>query len=153
MDPLPLWTPVSRPTDGPPVAQLFTAGGTRELDTPLRLTAGALAGISSVGPYSASAPCTWHLLKRYTHAQSQRTLSISVNSGVLYLRLLWSDVGGIVRSRLSIVTASISASHLDPGTRIGIRDMTVKVYREEGGIRALYRGLVPTAVVRLLSLS
>lgn len=24
--------------------------------------------------------------------------------------------------------------------------MTVKVYREEGGIRALYRGIVPTAV-------
>ncbi|KAH7913445.1 mitochondrial carrier domain-containing protein [Hygrophoropsis aurantiaca] len=99
----------------------FTAYGNKELDTPKRLASGALAGITSV--------CTTYPLD-------------------------------LVRSRLSIATASIpiqlqdgsqsasaSKPHLSTSKAdISMRGMTLKVMREEGGIRGLYRGLVPTAM-------
>ncbi|KAA1475154.1 mitochondrial carrier [Dentipellis sp. KUC8613] len=108
----------------------FTRGGTRELDTPTRLLSGALAGITSV--------CSTYPLD-------------------------------LVRSRLSIATSSIltapplatppargspafaSAYHTSATAVRGRADMTMwgmtlKVFREEGGVRALYRGLVTTAM-------
>ncbi|EIW83005.1 mitochondrial carrier [Coniophora puteana RWD-64-598 SS2] len=109
----------------------FTGYGTLELDTPKRLASGALAGITSV--------CSTYPLD-------------------------------LVRSRLSIATASVmhqqasqvSASSSRPPLTAGIHTqssippvlkseltmqaMTLKVMREEGGVRALYRGLVATAV-------
>lgn len=102
--------------------KLFTKNGTVPLDTPLRLTAGALAGICSV--------CATYPLD-------------------------------LVRSRISIVSASIgAAAAANPaafaagtgGTaalikqkELGVWGMTVKVFREEGGLRGLYRGIGPTA--------
>lgn len=100
--------------------KLFTKNGTVPLDTPLRLTAGALAGICSV--------CATYPLD-------------------------------LVRSRISIVSASIgaAASNANPaltgsGTAALVRQkelsvlgMTAKVFREEGGLRGLYRGIGPTA--------
>lgn len=55
----------------------------------------------------------------------------------------------LVRSRLSVESASLGMK--DPNRRAdgrstGIWRMTVRVYREEGGIRALYRGLIPTSM-------
>ncbi|KAH7322319.1 mitochondrial carrier [Rhizoctonia solani] len=95
---------------------LFTSNGTTPLDTPTRLLAGALAGITSV-------TTTYPL--------------------------------DLVRSRLSIASASIRvpaptiAPSLSPAPAPQVPSMwgmTLKVMREEGGIRGLYRGLIPTAV-------
>ncbi|KAI0030766.1 mitochondrial carrier [Vararia minispora EC-137] len=103
----------------------LTNHGARPLDTPTRLLAGALAGITSV--------CTTYPLD-------------------------------LVRSRLSIATATMNAtppptasaalsssaplSALRSATRMEATmwGMTLKVVREEGGVRALYRGLVATAM-------
>ncbi|GAA5896925.1 uncharacterized protein JCM6883_007057 [Sporobolomyces salmoneus] len=53
----------------------------------------------------------------------------------------------LVRSRLSVESASLGMKEgRRDGKSTGIWKMTLKVYREEGGIRALYRGLVPTSM-------
>lgn len=107
----------------------FTQNGTATLDTPKRLASGALAGITSV--------CATYPLD-------------------------------LVRSRLSIATASIPLSSSPPQTpssaikpslasgyhtssavpapKLSMWTMTLQIIREEGGIRALYRGMIPTAV-------
>jgi solute carrier family 25 phosphate transporter 23/24/25/41 len=98
--------------------KLFTQNGQVPLNTPLRLTAGALAGICSV--------CATYPLD-------------------------------LVRSRISIISASIGnpAAVVQQGAggtaalirqkELGIMGMTVKVFKEEGGLRGLYRGIGPTA--------
>jgi solute carrier family 25 phosphate transporter 23/24/25/41 len=100
--------------------KLFTNNGTVPLDTSLRLLAGALAGICSV--------CATYPLD-------------------------------LVRSRLSIISASIGSSAnagavvgntsgtaaLIRQKELGVLGMTAKVFREEGGLRGLYRGIGPTA--------
>jgi len=51
----------------------------------------------------------------------------------------------LVRSRLSVENASLGMKDGRPNKKsTGIWKMSVRVYREEGGVRALYRGLVPT---------
>ncbi|CAD6584970.1 MAG: hypothetical protein CYPHOPRED_002903 [Cyphobasidiales sp. Tagirdzhanova-0007] len=99
--------------------KLFTRNGTVPLETPLRLSAGALAGICSV--------CATYPLD-------------------------------LVRSRLSIISASIGTASLhssgsgsatlllSPEARMGVMGMTARIWREEGGLRGLYRGIGPTAV-------
>lgn len=69
----------------------------------------------------------------------------------------------LVRARLSIASASLDFKAASPDLSLavaspvssgayrapkipGIWGMTLKVMRDEGGVRALYRGLVPTAV-------
>lgn len=103
--------------------KLFTKNGTVPLDTPFRLASGALAGICSV--------CATYPLD-------------------------------LVRSRISIVSASIGTSSNAAATatlvgagggaatlvrqkELGVIGMTAKVFREEGGLRGLYRGIGPTA--------
>jgi hypothetical protein len=111
----------------------------------MRLTCGALAGIASVG--------AWRF----------RGLTSDLTSSVVSTYPL-----DLIRSRLSIATANIgraSGTQVAENARLGIWTMTVKVrkgssiqeddqvtfdvqvYTEEGGFRALYRGMVPTAVV------
>ncbi|KIM61595.1 hypothetical protein SCLCIDRAFT_16095 [Scleroderma citrinum Foug A] len=119
------------------VKKFFIRDGTSQLDTPKRLVSGALAGIASV--------CTTYPLD-------------------------------LVRARLSIATASIPMRNVPPPAvqphrvpsnaplnpsvpysrsshrpkyskrDLSIIGMTTKIMREEGGIRALYRGLIPTAL-------
>lgn len=88
---------------------LSTISPTGELTTPLRLGAGAFAGICSV-------VSTYPL--------------------------------DLVRSRLSIISASIGSrrptNHETSG--MGMIGMTIQVYKHEGGIRGLYRGLIPTVI-------
>lgn len=60
----------------------------------------------------------------------------------------------LVRSRISIASASVYVEqHIHPNAALprvpGIVEMTAKVYREEGGLRGLYRGCVPTTAVRI----
>ncbi|MBW0527961.1 hypothetical protein O181_067676 [Austropuccinia psidii MF-1] len=93
------------------VAKKILAGlaPTGELTTPLRLGAGALAGICSV-------VSTYPL--------------------------------DLVRSRLSIVSANIGSRlpTKNSAKELGMVGMTLLVYKTEGGIKGLYRGLVPTVV-------
>ncbi|KAL7004630.1 hypothetical protein EMMF5_005815 [Cystobasidiomycetes sp. EMM_F5] len=95
--------------------KLFSNNGQRQLDTPMRLAAGGLAGMCSV-------VSTYPL--------------------------------DLVRSRISIVTASIGSAQLQAAgggqaiplpKEISILGMTSKVFREEGGVRGLYRGIGPTS--------
>jgi len=112
--------------------KLFTGNGSRELDTPTRLISGALAGITSV--------CSTYPLDLVRSRLSIATASISLQNESLLAAFADS------------ASSSISgASRSTPKTRYSKADlsvfgMTLKVMREEGGIRGLYRGLVATAV-------
>lgn len=66
----------------------------------------------------------------------------------------------LVRSRISIASASMymenksaaEAGKKPTAPRVpGVVEMTIKVYREEGGLRGLYRGVIPTSMVRVSS--
>ncbi|KAK7208174.1 mitochondrial carrier domain-containing protein [Myxozyma melibiosi] len=81
--------------------------GKTELDTPRRLLAGALAGITSV-------VATYPL--------------------------------DIVRTRLSIQTASLGNLHVRPADAPGMWSTTKHLYHTEGGLLALYRGIIPTII-------
>ena len=86
--------------------------GKTELTTPLRLTAGAMAGITSV-------VMTYPL--------------------------------DITRTRLSVQSSSLAAIKRDPNgpptaKLPGMFPTIARIYRTEGGIPALYRGLVPTVM-------
>ncbi|KAJ8097806.1 mitochondrial carrier domain-containing protein [Lipomyces tetrasporus] len=85
--------------------ELIMEPGRTELDTPRRLSAGAMAGITSV---IATYPLD------------------------------------IVRTRLSVQTASIGNLHVDRTHAPGMWSTAVVLYRTEGGIVALYRGILPT---------
>ncbi|WFD36113.1 hypothetical protein MCUN1_002984 [Malassezia cuniculi] len=53
----------------------------------------------------------------------------------------------LVRSRISIASASIYSSSTAGSVRVpGLVETFVKVFREEGGIRGLYRGSLPTSM-------
>ena len=82
--------------------------GAKELNTPLRLTAGAMAGITSV-------VMTYPL--------------------------------DITRTRLSVQSSSLVAPKIQTGEGLpGMFPTMAHIYRTEGGIPALYRGLVPTVM-------
>ncbi|EGG06794.1 uncharacterized protein MELLADRAFT_48294 [Melampsora larici-populina 98AG31] len=80
---------------------------TQELNTPLRLTAGAIAGICSV-------VATYPL--------------------------------DLVRSRLSIISAEIGTKPQAHQNSTGIIKTSLEIYKTEGGLRGLYRGLIPTVI-------
>ncbi|KAF8135563.1 mitochondrial carrier domain-containing protein [Boletus edulis] len=109
--------------------KLFTRNGSKQLDTPTRLISGALAGITSV--------CTTYPLDLVRSRLCIATASISVQNQSL--------------SATSAHSTPSSTSSATPKTRYSKADlsvfgMTLKVMREEGGVRGLYRGLVATAV-------
>ncbi|KAI0041003.1 mitochondrial carrier [Auriscalpium vulgare] len=106
----------------------FTRGGRRELDTPTRLVSGALAGITSV--------CTTYPLDLV-----RSRLSIATAS-------MLSPGAPVSTTSSSAQPASSSAHHrlTRPRSELTTWGMTLKVVREEGGVRALYRGLVATAM-------
>ncbi|KAI0356157.1 mitochondrial carrier [Trametes cingulata] len=114
----------------------FTGHGARPLDTPTRLCAGALAGITSV--------CTTYPLDLVRSRLSIATASIPLQSSA-------TSSGAAQPALVSAYhTASASARPV-AATVFSPQDltmwgMTLKVMREEGGVRALYRGLVPTAM-------
>lgn len=87
---------------------MLMGDGRKELDTPRRLLAGALAGTVSVA-------CTYPL--------------------------------DLVRTRLSIQSASMMNSNNKHTKLPGIASTTKYIYKTEGGIRGLYRGLWPTTLV------
>jgi len=98
----------------------FTNQGTKELDTPKRLASGALAGITSV--------CSTYPLDLIRSRLSIATASIPVKAA------------SVPSAASSAVVSAYTTADLT------VWGMTLKVMREEGGVRALYRGLITTAV-------
>jgi len=119
----------------------FTRHGTRELDTPTRLVSGALAGITSV--------CSTYPLDLVRSRLSIATASLPTpiidkqppkpSSGV-------SSVSQTLSSAYHTSSLSSSRSSALAASELTMWGMTVKVMREEGGVRGLYRGLVATAM-------
>jgi len=106
-----------------------------------------------IAPYSAVQFTTYeHAKKVYTsngtvELDTPRRLLAGATAGIASVVSTYPL--DLVRSRLSIATATIGAqgsTYLAAGSHLSIWGMTKKVFREEGGIRGLYRGLVPTAV-------
>ncbi|KAI0793249.1 mitochondrial carrier domain-containing protein [Abortiporus biennis] len=113
--------------------KFFTGHGTKQLDTPTRLLSGALAGITSV--------CTTYPLDLVRSRLSIATASIPVQAAS----------ASTLAAQPSLVSAYHTSAHpamAEVFTKADLTmwGMTVKVFREEGGIRALYRGLIPTAM-------
>jgi len=117
----------------------FTRHGSRELDTPKRLASGALAGITSV--------CSTYPLDLV-----RSRLSIATASIPLATQPKPPNPPSLARNLSSAYhTASMSsASFTRPPaytpSELTMWGMALKVVREEGGIRGLYRGIVATSM-------
>ncbi|KOS15843.1 mitochondrial carrier [Malassezia pachydermatis] len=122
-----------------------------------------------IAPYSAVQFSTYEVMKQwlshpveyvYTHEDGSKSNIIVRELGTIE-RLVAGAVAGftsvvstypldLVRSRISIATASMYTQNIRKGAPLprvpGVWETTVKVYREEGGIRGLYRGCIPTSV-------
>ncbi|KAH9942295.1 mitochondrial carrier [Epithele typhae] len=118
----------------------FTGYGAKPLDTPIRLCAGALAGITSV--------CTTYPLDLIRSRLSIVTASIPMQSAGTSTSA--AAPTGTMKPALAsgYHTASAAAKNSSVFTPrdLTVLGMTLKVMREEGGLRALYRGLIPTAM-------
>ncbi|KAG8903714.1 hypothetical protein FRB99_002850 [Tulasnella sp. 403] len=140
--------------------KLFTKNGTKELDTLTRLTAGALAGITSVCstyPLDLIRARLSIISASLQFAQApqitaQPALATSMASPPA-TSLSKAPQRGIPSASLaaSLTTSAASRAVTSASTKLppklpGMWEMLVIVYKEEGGIRGLYRGLVPTAV-------
>ncbi|THH05020.1 hypothetical protein EW146_g10014 [Bondarzewia mesenterica] len=112
--------------------KFFTQNGKRELDTPTRLLSGALAGITSV--------CTTYPLDLIRSRLSIATSSILSPSPSPAPSTTLTSPQPVLASAYH--TSSASTALRSEMTMWG---MTLKVIREEGGVRALYRGMVATA--------
>ncbi|EST05863.1 Mitochondrial substrate/solute carrier [Kalmanozyma brasiliensis GHG001] len=99
-----------------------------ELDVVRRLTAGAVAGIASVVS---------------TYPLDLVRSRISIASANMYNEAK-SEVGATTKK----VSAELLREQIAARQKAvpGIWSMTKQVYREEGGVRGLYRGCVPTSV-------
>jgi len=116
----------------------FTSHGKRQLDTPTRLASGALAGITSV--------CTTYPLDLVRSRLSIATSSIlSTNNSQTSASALPTAAATSSSSQLRLASALHTSARLLP-SELTMWGMTLKVMREEGGVRALYRGLVATAM-------
>ncbi|RXW23531.1 hypothetical protein EST38_g2329 [Candolleomyces aberdarensis] len=127
----------------------FTSFGSKELDTPKRLAAGALAGITSV--------CSTYPLDLVRSRLSIATASISLiestspspsASASSTSRPAIPSLASSYHSSASASSAASAAAIKVGYTKreLTIWGMTLKIMREEGGVRALYRGLITTAV-------
>ncbi|TFK74067.1 mitochondrial carrier [Pluteus cervinus] len=125
--------------------KFFTSHGSKELDTPKRLASGALAGITSV--------CTTYPLDLVRSRLSIATASISLQQSKPQTAAVPSIATVKLSSGFHTSSASLSASlpraaaasAFSP-SELTIWGMTLKIMREEGGIRGLYRGLITTAM-------
>ncbi|KAJ7084359.1 mitochondrial carrier domain-containing protein [Mycena belliarum] len=109
----------------------FTLHGSKELDTPKRLASGALAGICSV--------CSTYPLDLVRARLSIATASIPVSAQPQ------PKLSANNSTKVPLSSAYHTASSSVPKPELSIVGMTLKIVREEGGVRGLYRGLVATA--------
>ncbi|KAI9461221.1 mitochondrial carrier domain-containing protein [Lactarius psammicola] len=116
----------------------FTSNGKKQLDTPTRLTSGALAGITSV--------CTTYPLDLVRSRLSIATASmLSTNNSQTSASAPLTAAAKSSSSQLRHTSALHTSARPLP-SELTMWGMTMKVMREEGGVRALYRGLVATAM-------
>lgn len=124
-----------------------------------------------IAPYSAVQFATYEVLKTYlatpdprhpgqTHLAPGARFTAGALAGITSVVSTYPL--DLVRARISIATADLmvrqsqaasagtaAAVTAAPHPKIpGIWPMTVKVYREEGGLRGLYRGCIPVSLVR-----
>lgn len=132
--------------------KFFTSYGSGELDTPKRLASGALAGITSV--------CSTYPLDLVRSRLSIATASISLvtptpapsTSPASVPRQATPALSSSYHTSAPLRAASASSAAVAAvksqytKADLTIWGMTLKIMREEGGVRALYRGLVTTAV-------
>ncbi|KAL5507145.1 hypothetical protein ACEPAH_6601 [Sanghuangporus vaninii] len=143
----------------------FTSYGAKELDTPTRLLAGALAGITSVcSTYPLDLVRSRLSIATATMALPEASTSSAVNPSPSTSPGSNTQTSGIINSQPVRTFASVSAtasasayqsssSHVQSSTlfkrktppHLTILGMARKVMAEEGGVRALYRGLPATA--------
>src|SRR5579871_4747088 len=103
--------------------------GATELTTPLRLMAGAMAGITSV-------------VMTYPLDITRTRLSVQSSSLATIRRPITST-----SSTNSTTTLTPSSPGKSTPTKLpGMFPTIVHIYRTEGGIRALYRGIIPTVM-------
>lgn len=115
--------------------KLFTQHGTRELGTPERLACGAMAGITSV--------CTTYPLDLIRARVSIATASLdAMNANANTARVQTSAVKPALSSAYHTASAKPAFTSAD----LTMKGMTLKVMREEGGVRALYKGMVTTSL-------
>lgn len=105
------------------------------MDTPTRLAAGALAGITSV--------CTTYPLDLVRSRLSIATASIPLH---VQQQKTAASAQPSLKSSLHTASATASAPGVWARKDLTVWGMTLKVMRDEGGVRALYRGMIPTAV-------
>lgn len=105
-----------------------------ELDTPRRLFAGALAGIASVvSTYPLDlVRSRISIASASMYAEAKKTSIASESESNPKPELTRKELRKLIEERQKRVP--------------GIWAMTVKVYQEEGGVRALYKGCVPTSL-------
>ncbi|KAI9591316.1 mitochondrial carrier domain-containing protein [Syncephalis fuscata] len=106
--------------------KMFMESGKDQLDTPRRLMAGACAGITSVA---------------FTYPLDIVRTRLSVQS---------AEIGVYTSAAMSAMGAGEGNVRGPPQKLPGIWTTMRLMYREEGGLRALYRGLGPTMAVSKL---
>ncbi|KAF9467459.1 mitochondrial carrier domain-containing protein [Collybia nuda] len=128
--------------------KFFTKHGSKELDTPKRLASGALAGITSV--------CSTYPLDLVRSRLSIATATVALSAATQHTPPPPAPSTTTTTTRLaqgSIPKHAAALFHSTAATAqqytkadLTIWGMTGKIMREEGGVRALYRGLVTTAM-------
>ncbi|KAM0756143.1 mitochondrial carrier [Meredithblackwellia eburnea MCA 4105] len=102
-----------------------------------------------IAPYSAVQFSTYEFLKGImasTGAEIDTPRRLIAGSLAGIASVISTYPLDLVRARLSIESAHLGANAAERGKKAtSIWAMTVKVYMEEGGVRGLYRGMVPTA--------
>ncbi|KAF9010701.1 mitochondrial carrier domain-containing protein [Cyathus striatus] len=117
--------------------KVFTRHGSEELNTPKRLASGALAGIISV--------CTTYPLDLVRSRLSIATASIDLVAPAVDVAPKTSSAS-IPKLVSAFHTTASAALPQYTQADLTVKGMTMKVVREEGGVRALYRGVGTTAM-------
>ncbi|KAG6841031.1 hypothetical protein C0991_002493 [Blastosporella zonata] len=139
--------------------KFFTRHGSKELDTPKRLASGALAGITSVcSTYPLDlvrsrlsiATASIALASPSTPSSSSLIASATSNPASLLNSTATSSIpkhAAATAAAFHTTTSTLSTANVAGYTKadLTIMGMTLKIMREEGGIRGLYRGLVTTS--------
>ncbi|KAG6832843.1 hypothetical protein H0H87_000197 [Tephrocybe sp. NHM501043] len=141
--------------------QFFTRHGSKELDTPKRLASGALAGITSVcSTYPLDlvrsrlsiATASIALASPSTVSSASSATSTAASAATLINTSSPSSIPKHAAATAAAFhttspTPSLSTVAMAGYTKadLSIMGMTLKIMREEGGIRGLYRGLVTTS--------